>query len=166
MGYPHIHRQPLRRPVGPRPYHLLLLFRSLAGLSGGSTRLEVLPTAQIPSVSRSGGPDGRWRYQTYYPFVRGSDNMFIAILLTRVYALWERSQIILWSLLGYYVGFAGFAAVRYSLLSNIPFSIHHFSVGDHPRGTPDSSLGTADFIGMHQPFIEGRVRVRLPLSIR
>lgn len=33
-----------------------------------------------------------------------------AILLTRVYALWGRSRIVLWSLLSYYFGFAGFAA--------------------------------------------------------
>jgi len=81
--------------------------------------------------------------------------VFIAILLTRVYALWERSQIVLWCLLGYYVGFAAFAAVCYSLLSNISFSIQHFSVGDHPRETPDSSLDTANFTGVHQPFIGG-----------
>jgi len=71
MGHLHIHRQPLRRPIGTRPYHLLLLFRSLAGLSGGPTRLKMLSAAQISPVSRSGGPDDRWRYRTYYPFVRG-----------------------------------------------------------------------------------------------
>jgi len=57
--------------------------------------------------------------------------MLTAILLTRVYALWERNRIILWSLLAYYVGFAAFAAVCYSLHSSIPFSIGHFSVGNH-----------------------------------
>ena len=166
MGHLHIHCQPLRRPIGACPYHLFLLFRSLAGLSGGPTRLKVLSATKISPVSRSGGPDDRWRYRTYYPFVRlGSNNMSTAILLTRVYALWERNQILLWSLLGYYVGFAGFAAVRYPLLSNVQFSTRHFSVGDHPRRTPKSSLGTADFIGMHQPFIEGRVCVRLPLLV-
>jgi hypothetical protein len=56
-----------------------------------------------------------------------------AILLTRVYALWERSRIILWSLLAYYFGFAGFAGVRRLLRSKIPFSSSCFSVGDHSR---------------------------------
>jgi len=165
MGHFRIHRQPLCRPIGPYPHHLLLLFRSLPGLSGGPTGLKVLFAAQIPPVSRSGDPDDCWRYRAHYPFVKGSDSVFTAILFTRVYALWERNQIILWGLLGYYVAFAAFAAVRYSLLSNIPFSIHRFSVGDHPRETPDSSLDTADFIGMHQPFIGGRVCVRLPLLV-
>jgi hypothetical protein len=97
--------------------------------------------------------------------VKESEDAFTAVLLTRVYALWERNRILLWSLLGYYIGFAGFAAVRYSLLSKIPFSILNFSVGDHPGEIPGSSLGTLDFIGMYQFVIEGRVRVRLPLSI-
>lgn len=165
MGHLRIHRQPLCRPIGSCPHHLLLLFRSLPGLSGGPTGPKVQFTAQIPPASRSGDPDNRWRYRACCPFVKGSDSVFIAILLIRVYALWERNQIILWGLLGYFVGFAAFAAVCYSLLSNIPFSIHHFSVGDHPRKTPDSSLDTTDFTGMHQPFIGGRVCVRLPLLI-
>ena len=162
MGYLHIHRQPLRRPIWPCPYCLLLFFRSFARLSGGPTRFKVLFIAQISSVSRSGDPDDRWRYRACHPFAKGSNNVFTAILLTRVYALWERNRIILWSLLSYYVGFAGFAAVRYLLLSNIPFSIHHFLVGDYSRGIPSTSLDTPDFTGMHEPFIEGRVRVRLP----
>ena len=59
--------------------------------------------------------------------------MSIAILLTRVYALWERSRIILWSLLAYYFGFAGFAGVRSLLRSRISFSSYCFSVGDYSR---------------------------------
>lgn len=42
------------------------------------------------------------------------DNVSIAILLTRAYALWERNKVILWGLLAYSFGFAGFAAVRCS----------------------------------------------------
>ena len=89
-----------------------------------------------------------------------------AILLTRVYALWECNRIILWSLLVYYFGFAGFAAVRYSMRSNIPLLIRHFSVGDHPRGISGSSLGATGFVGVCQRFIEGRVRVKqLPVLV-
>ena len=133
MGYLHIHRQPLCRPIGSCSYHLLLLFRSLAVLSGGPTRLGLLSTACVPPVSRSGGPDDCRRYKAYHICVRGSDDASAAILLTRVYALWERNRIILWSLLAYYFGFAGFAAVSYSLRSNVPFSTHHLSVGNCPR---------------------------------
>jgi len=86
--------------------------------------------------------------------------MLTAILFTRVYALWDRNRAILWSLLVYYFGFAGFAAVRYLLCSSIQFLIRRFSVGDYPRETPTPPLGTTNFTGMHQRFIEGRVRVK------
>ena len=155
MGHLHIHCQPLRWPLGPCTYRLLLLFRSLPEPEGGSTRPPVLPNAQISPVSCGGDPDERWRCQTYYPSVGGSDNVLIAILLTRVYALWERNRIILWSLLAYYFGFAGFAAVRCSLRSNIPFSIYHLSVGNYSREISDSSLDTVDITGMHQRFVGG-----------
>lgn len=152
MGYLYIHRQPLPRPLGPCPYHLLLLFRSLSGLDGGPSRLKVLSVAQIPPGTRSGDSDGRWRYRIYCFSVRASDNVLTAILLTRVYALWERSRIILWSLLAYYVGFAGFAGVHYSLrfVENTPNSIHHFSVGNYPRDVSGFSLGRTNFTWMHQ----------------
>jgi hypothetical protein len=160
MGHLIIHRQPLCRPLWPCPYHLHLLFRPLAGLGGWPTRLKVLSNAQIPPVSRGGDPDECWRYQTHYPSVRGSETVLTAILLTRVYALWDRSRIILWGLLAYYIGFAGFTAVRCSLRSNIPFSIYHFSVGDYPGEISGFSLGTPDFTGVYQRFIKGRVRVK------
>lgn len=157
VGHLHIHRQPLRRHLGPSPYHLLLLFRSFSKLDGGPSRLKVLPVAQIPPGARSGDPDGRWRYRIYSFSVRGPDNVLTAILLTRVYALWERNRAILWSLLAYYVGFAGFAGVHYSLrfVANIPISIHRFSVGDYPRDVSGLSLGPTNFTGMHQFSIEG-----------
>jgi len=86
--------------------------------------------------------------------------MLTAILLTRVYALWERSRIILWSLLIYAFGFAGFAGVRYPLRFSILFSTHCFLVGDYPRETPTPTLGTTNFTGMYQRVIKGRVGVK------
>ena len=87
--------------------------------------------------------------------MRQSDAVLTAILLTRVYALWKRNRIILWSLLIYAIGFGGFSGVRYPLRSRIPFSVRRFSVGDYPRETPTPSLGTTDFTGMYQRLIEG-----------
>ena len=81
--------------------------------------------------------------------------MSAAILLTRVYALWERNRIILWSLLFYYFGFAGFAAVRHSLCSGIPSSTRRFLVGDYPREVPTPSPGTTNFTGVYWLFVEG-----------
>jgi len=87
--------------------------------------------------------------------ILGSDIVLTAILLTRVYALWERNRIILWSLLFYYFAFAGFAAVRYPSRSTVPFPTHRFLVGDHPREIPTPSLSATNFIGMYQLVIEG-----------
>lgn len=155
MGDLHIHRKPLRWRSWSYPYHLLLLFRSPTRLIGGPTRCEVLPNTQISPVSLGGNPRECWRYRSYCLPVRGSDTVLTAILLTRVYALWERSRIILWGLLIYAFGFAGFAGVCYPLHSTIPFSAHCFLVGDYPRETPTPSLGTTYFAGMYQRFIEG-----------
>ena len=155
MGDLYFHRKPLCWRSWPYPHHLLLLFRSPTGLIGGPTRLEVLSNTQISPVSLGGDPGECWRYRSYYLSVGGSDGVLIAILLTRVYALWERSRIILWGLLIYAFGFAGFAGVRYPLRSGIPFSTRCFLVGDYPRKTPTPSLGTANFTGMYQRFIEG-----------
>ena len=87
--------------------------------------------------------------------IRGSDAILIAILLTRVYALWDRNRIILWSLLFYYFGFAGFAGVRYPSRSAIPFSIRRFLVGDYPRKVRTPSFGATNFTGMYRLFVEG-----------
>ena len=155
MGHVHIRRQPLYWPPRPYPYHLLLLFRPLTGPSSGSARFGVLPAAQISPASRGGNPDGCWRYQICYTSVRGSDTVLTAILLTRVYALWERNRIILWCLLAYYVGFAGFAGVRDLLHSRFSFSIHRSLVGNYPREISRLSISTTDFTGVYQLLIEG-----------
>lgn len=63
--------------------------------------------------------------------------MLTAILLTRVYALWDRYRIILWSLLAYYAGFAGFAAVRYPLGSTT-YSQSTISQWAITRGKPQT----------------------------
>ena len=136
MGHLHILHQPLRRPFGTRAYHLLLLFRPSTGHSGGPTRLELLSTAQIPPIPRSGGTDKCWRYRAHRPPVKEADGASTAILLTRVYALWDRNRVILWSLLVYYFGFAGFAAVRHSLSLGILFSICLLISGQSPKGNP------------------------------
>ena len=155
MGDFYIHRKPLCWRSRSYPHHLLLLFRPPTGLIGRPTRLEVLPDTQISPVSLGGDPGECWRYHSCCLSVRGSDAASPAILLTRVYALWERSRIILWGLLIYAFGFAGFAGVRYPLRSSIPFSTHRFLVGDYPRETPTPSIGTTNFTGMHQRFIKG-----------
>lgn len=67
-------------------------------------------------------------------------------MLTRVYALWDRNRIILWSLLVYYFGFAGFAAVCYSLHSKhskLTISQWAITQGEPPPLplVPPSSLG-------------------------
>lgn len=58
----------------------------------------------------------------------------VAILLTRVYALWGRSRFILWGLLTYYFCFAGFAAVRYSVALRHTTLNSQFLSGRSPEG--------------------------------
>jgi hypothetical protein len=159
MGYLHIRLQPLRGRLGTRAHTILLLFRPPTGFGGGPTGPKMLSVAQISSVSRGSGSDQCWRYQTYLFLIRQSDIVFIAILLTRVYALWERNRFVLWGLLIYYLGFAGFAAVRYLSRSDTPSSIYRFSVGDYSWEIPGYSLDTVEFTRVHQRFVEGRVRV-------
>jgi hypothetical protein len=155
MGHPHIHHQPLRRPLGTRAYRLLLLFRSPTGLNGGPRGPEMLPAAQISPISRDGSTDNRWRYRTFCAPVKESDSASTAILLTRVYALWDRNRVILWGLLAYCFGFVGFAAVHHSSSSGIPFQFDGLSVGNYPREIPTLSPGTAELTGMRQHFIAG-----------
>ncbi|KAF9652682.1 hypothetical protein BDM02DRAFT_3108761 [Thelephora ganbajun] len=69
-----------------------------------------------------------------------------AILLTRVYALWERNRIILWSLLAYYVGFAGFAA----------WAITQGKSQTHPL-VPPTSLGCISALSKDEGFYFGLV---------
>lgn len=64
-----------------------------------------------------------------------------AIMLTRVYALWERNRIILWGLLGYYFGFAGFAA----------WAITRGRSQDYPS-VPPNSLGCVSVLSKNEGF--------------
>ena len=104
MGHPRIHHKPLRRPLGTRAYSLLLLFCPPTGHNGGPTRLEMLSTTQISPISRGGSTDKCRRYRAHFPPGKESDSGPTAILLTRVYALWDRSRVVLWGLLVYYFG--------------------------------------------------------------
>lgn len=114
MGYLYIHRKPLHRSLGTRARPLQLLLRPPVRLSGGGPTGCVLLAAQVSSISRGSGPVDGWRYGNHRPLMGVPDNVSIAILLTRAYALWERNKVILWGLLAYSFGFAGFAAVRCS----------------------------------------------------
>lgn len=69
-----------------------------------------------------------------------------AILLTRVYALWERNRIILWGLLSYYFGFAGFAAWA---ITRAKSSV--------PPPVPPNSLGCVSALSEDEGFYFGLV---------
>ncbi|KAF9787852.1 hypothetical protein BJ322DRAFT_1045554 [Thelephora terrestris] len=69
-----------------------------------------------------------------------------AILLTRVYALWDRSRIILWALLAYYFGFAGFAV----------WAITQGKPAAYPLIPPDS-LGCVSVLSKDEGFYFGLV---------
>jgi len=117
MGDLHLRRQPLCRHSWPCP-HLPLLFVPSPGIIVGQQDSKCDPVHKYHQslavgIQTSVGGTGPTAFH------KGPDVVLTAILLTRVYALCDHNRIVLWSLLAYYFGFAGFAAVRYPLRSGV-----------------------------------------------
>jgi len=109
MGDLHLRCQPLVGILGHGPIIHSYLFVPSPGLMVGQ---------QDPKWDPAITSSSRWlsRRALGVPVlplpIRESDLVITAILLTQVYALWDCDHLVLWSLLFYYFGFAGFAAVR------------------------------------------------------